>query len=45
VHEDSPPTDAADDALADRAARQVDYLKRLVNRADLAVLASDEMWR
>ena len=37
--------DAAEGELADRAARQLEYLDRLVGRADVAVLASEEMWR
>ncbi|MEX1007892.1 MAG: hypothetical protein WD271_08625 [Acidimicrobiia bacterium] len=46
MHEDPPPTDAADDdALAGRTASQLAYLRRLVYRADVAVLTSDEMWR
>ncbi len=30
---------------ADRRTRQVEYLASLSDRADLGVLASDEMWR
>jgi len=29
----------------DRRARQVEYLASLADRADLGILASDEMWR
>lgn len=39
---------AADDADADRssrAAKQLRYLERLAARVDVAVLASDDMWR
>lgn len=36
---------AADAEKAHRAEKQQQYLKRLATRADLDVLASDEMWR
>jgi catechol 2,3-dioxygenase-like lactoylglutathione lyase family enzyme len=37
--------DAAQDDQAERAARQLSYLQRLSSHIDLAVLASEEMWR
>jgi len=37
--------DAAEDDQADRAARQLSYLQRLSSHIDVAVLASEEMWR
>ncbi|MGI8983605.1 MAG: type II toxin-antitoxin system VapB family antitoxin [Acidimicrobiales bacterium] len=37
--------DAAEEEFARRRARQLDYLRRLGEWADLDVLASDEMWR
>lgn len=37
--------DRADGAHAERAGRQRQFLDRLSARADLAVLASEEMWR
>jgi Arc/MetJ family transcription regulator len=35
----------AEDAHAERAARQREYLESLATWSDLEVLASDEMWR
>lgn len=37
--------DAAEDDRAERAARQMSYLRRLSSHTDTAVLASEEMWR
>ena len=37
--------EAAEDDQADRAARQLSYLQRLSSHSDVAVLASEEMWR
>jgi Arc/MetJ family transcription regulator len=37
--------DAADDDRADRAAKQVRYLQQLSSHTDVAVLASEEMWK
>jgi Arc/MetJ family transcription regulator len=37
--------ESAEGELADRAKRQAEYLKTLGDHADLAVLATEEMWR
>lgn len=37
--------EAAEDAKADRAARQRSYLGKLTNWVDVDVLASEQMWR
>lgn len=37
--------DRAESAQDERAGRQRRYLERLSSRADLAVLASEQMWR
>jgi Arc/MetJ family transcription regulator len=37
--------DTAEDERARRRARQLKYLERLGERADLDVLASEQMWR
>lgn len=37
--------DTADDRQADRAAKQLRYLQQLRSHTDVAVLASEEMWR
>lgn len=36
---------AAEDESSARAERQLDYLRRLGTHVDVAVLASEEMWR
>jgi Arc/MetJ family transcription regulator len=36
---------AAEDRQADRAERQLSYLQRLTSHVDMAILASEEMWR
>lgn len=38
-------TESAEGERADRARRQAEYLGALGDHADLAVLASEEMWR
>jgi Arc/MetJ family transcription regulator len=37
--------EAVEDAQAEREARERDYLERLADRIDVAVLSSGEMWR
>jgi Arc/MetJ family transcription regulator len=37
--------DTAENDRADRATRQLSYLRQLSSHADLEVLASEEMWR
>jgi len=37
--------ESAEHEQADRAARERDYLERLADRIDVAVLGSGEMWR
>ena len=38
-------SESVEDTTAARADRQQDYLRRLPDRADISVLAGDEMWR
>lgn len=37
--------EAAEGELTDRALKQADYFQRLAQRAEVDLLASDEMWR
>jgi len=37
--------DAADDEQAERATRQLSYLRRLSTHIDVAVLSSEELWK